>query len=118
MTAPPPWWLAGVRCACPRCGEGKLFAGLLAVRDQCGACTLDLRAHDSGDGRAVIVMFFVSIVVLALAFWVEFRFAPALWVHALLWPAVTLPLAVALMRPLKAAMIALQFQHRHREMGL
>ena len=54
----------------------------------------------------------------ALAFWVEFRFGPPLWVHVVLWPVVTVPLAVALMRPTKAALVALQFRFRAREMGL
>ena len=118
MTQPPPWWLAGLRGTCPRCGKGKLYAGILAIRDQCTVCGLDLRIHDSGDGPAVIVMFFVSIIVMAMAFWVEFRFEPPLWVHLILLPIVTIPLAVGMMRPLKAAMVALQFQHRSREMGL
>jgi uncharacterized protein (DUF983 family) len=39
-------------------------------------------------------------------------------VHAVLWPIVTVPLAIALMRPLKAALVALQFRHRASEMGL
>ncbi len=57
-------------------------------------------------------------IVVGLAFWVEFRFSPPLWVHAMLWPAVTLPLAILMMRPVKAALVALQFRHRAAEMGL
>ena len=57
-------------------------------------------------------------IVVGLAFWVEFRFNPPLWVHAVLWPVVTIPLAVAVMRPAKAALIALQYRHRSSEMGL
>jgi len=51
-------------------------------------------------------------------FWVEFRFNPPGWVHLLLWPTVTIPLAVLLMRPLKAALIVQQDRHRAAEMGL
>ena len=56
-------------------------------------------------------------MMVGLAFWVEFRFMPPLWVHAVLWPAITLPLAILMMRPAKAALVALQFQHRRHEMG-
>lgn len=63
-------------------------------------------------------MFFLSVILVGLAFWVEFRFAPPLWLHVVLWPVIGLPLAILMMRPLKAAMVALQFQHRSREMGL
>jgi uncharacterized protein (DUF983 family) len=90
----------------------------LAVRERCEACGLDLRAHDSGDGPASLVIFVLGAIVVGLAFWVEFRFSPPLWVHAVLWPIVTVPLAIALMRPLKAALVALQFRHRASEMGL
>jgi uncharacterized protein (DUF983 family) len=98
--------------------KGRLFAGLLKICDRCEVCGLDLRAHDSGDGPASLVIFVLGAVVVGLAFWVEFRFSPPLWVHALLWPIVTVPLAIALMRPLKAALVALQFRHRASEMGL
>jgi uncharacterized protein (DUF983 family) len=88
------------------------------VREQCAVCGLNLRAHDSGDGPAVLVFFVLATIVVALVFWVEFTFMPPLWVHAVIWPIVTLPLALVLMRPGKATMIALQFQHRASEMEL
>ena len=109
---------AAIRCRCPRCGEGRLYAGLLTVRDSCEICGLDLRSHDSGDGPAVGVMFVLSAIVVGLAFWVEFTFSPPLWVHVVLWPVVTIPLAVAMMRPLKAALVAMQYRTRASEMGL
>jgi uncharacterized protein (DUF983 family) len=103
---------------CPRCGQGRLFRGLLDVRDRCEICGLDLREHDAGDGAVVGVILLLGAIVVVLAFWVEFHFAPPFWVHAVLWPVVTLPLAVLLMRPAKAALVALQFRHRATEMGL
>lgn len=109
---------AALRCRCPRCGKGRLFRGLLTVRDRCAVCGLDLCEHDTGDGPAVLVIFVLGTIVVGLAFWVEFTFSPPLWVHAVLWPVVTLPLAIVLMRPMKAAMVALQYRHRASEMGL
>ena len=41
---------AGLRCTCPRCGEGDLFAGFLKVNPVCQSCGLDLAFADSGDG--------------------------------------------------------------------
>ena len=64
------------------------------------------------------VILLLGAIIVTLAFWVEFRFSPPLWVHAVLWPVITVPLAVLLMRPAKAALIALQFRYRSREMGL
>ncbi len=109
---------AALTCRCPRCGRGRLFRNLLVVRDRCDVCGLDLRACDTGDGAAAGVILVLGAIVVVLAFWVEFHFAPPLWVHALLWPVVTVPLAILLMRPAKAALVALQFRHRASEMGL
>ena len=109
---------AALGCRCPCCGRGRLFRNLLEVRDRCEACDLDLRACDTGDGAAVGVILVLGAIVVGLAFWVEFRFSPPLWVHAVLWPVVTIPLAILMMRPAKAALIALQFRHRASEMGL
>ena len=88
------------------------------MRARCDTCGLDLREHDAGDGAAVGVILVLGAIVVALAFWVEFRFSPPLWLHAVLWPVVTIPLAVALMRPAKAALVAQQYRHRASEMGL
>ena len=109
---------AALACRCPRCGRGALFRNLLEVRDRCEVCGLDLRDCDTGDGAIVGVIMVLGAVVVALAFWVEFRFSPPLWVHAVLWPVVTIPLAVLMMRPAKAALVALQYRHRASEMGL
>ena len=95
-----------------------MFSGLLKIRSRCSVCDLDLSAVDSGDGPASLAVFAVGAIVVGLAFWVEFRFEPPVWVHVILWPPITVGLTVGLMRPLKAALVALQFQHRRREMGL
>jgi len=115
---PPSVLRAALACRCPRCGRGPLFHNLLEVRDRCEACGLDLRACDTGDGAIVGVIMMLGAIVVALAFWVEFRFSPPLLVHAILWPVVTLPLAILMMRPAKAALVALQYRHRASEMGL
>ena len=119
MTEPQPSLLhAALACRCPRCGQGKLFKGLLEVRDRCAVCDLDLAANDAGDGAAAGVTLVLGAFVVALAFWVEFHFSPPFWVHIVLWPLLTLPLAVVLTRMAKSALVALQFRHRSSEMGL
>jgi uncharacterized protein (DUF983 family) len=95
-----------------------LFKGLLTLPPACPVCGLDLRQSDTGDAGAVGVIMVLGAIIVGLAFWVEFRFDPPLWVHAILWPALTLPLAILIMRPVKAALVALQFRHRPSEMGL
>jgi uncharacterized protein (DUF983 family) len=107
-----------LRCRCPRCGKGRLYRKILEVRAHCAHCGLDLAGNDAGDGAAALVILVLGAIIVGMAFWVEFRFAPPLWLHAIIWPLITIPLAIALIRPAKAALIAMQYRHRATEMGL
>ena len=102
---------AAFACRCPRCGEGRLFTGLLSVRPSCPACGLDLSAQDAGDGPAVFVILFLGLIVVGLAAIVEIKFAPPLWLHMVLWTPLILGGAIVMLRPLKAGLIALQYKH-------
>lgn len=102
---------AALGCRCPRCGQGRLFSGLLSVRQACEVCGLDLSAQDAGDGPAVFVIFFLGLIVVGLAALVEIRFSPPIWVHLVLWTPLVIGGALVMLRPLKAGLIALQYRH-------
>lgn len=106
---------AGLRCRCPRCGEGKLFDGLVKVRPSCTRCGLDYSFIDAGDGPAIFVILIVSLVVMGLALWFEFNYHPAVWLHIVLWGPLTIGLCLGLMRSLKGVLIDLQYHHNARE---
>ena len=108
-------FLAGLQGRCPRCGKGPLFTAFLNMRERCTSCGLDYKFVDTGDGPAVFAIFILGFLVLGLALYVEFTFEPALWVHVVLWAAVTPLLALGILRFLKAALIALQFKHEAEE---
>ena len=55
---------------------------------------------------------FWGLIVVGLAALVEIRFSPPIWLHLLLWVPLILIGAVAMLRPLKAGLIALQYRHR------
>ena len=109
---------AGLGCKCPRCGRGRLFDGLLKVAARCSVCGLDLTKQDSGDGPAVFVIFILGALVVPLALTLEFKVEPPLWVHLALWPVVVVGGALAMLRPLKWLMIALQYKNKASEGGL
>jgi uncharacterized protein (DUF983 family) len=90
----------------------------LTLQPACPACGLDFGRSDTGDAGAVIVIMVLGAFVGGMAIWVEFHFSPPLWVHVVLWPLVTVPLAILIMRHMKAALVAAQFRHRPNEMGL
>jgi uncharacterized protein (DUF983 family) len=102
---------AALGCRCPRCGKANLFAGLLSVRQACEICGLDLSAQDAGDGPAVFVILVLGLIVVGLAAWIEIRFSPPIWVHLMLWTPLVLSGAIAMLRPFKAGLIALQYRH-------
>jgi len=107
--------IAGLTCACPRCGRGKLFQGFLSLRPRCEACGLDYDFADSGDGPAVFIMLLGGAIVVAAALITEVKFQPPYWLHAVLWLPLILIVTLGPLRPMKGLMIALQFHHKAAE---
>lgn len=105
----------GLRCRCPRCGEGRLFSGFLTLRPSCERCGLDYNFADAGDGPAVFVILIGGAIVVAAALITEVVYQPPYWLHALLWVPLILLVTLAPLRPLKSLLIALQFHHRAAE---
>ena len=110
-------FFAGFYGRCPRCGVGRLFHGYLDVAERCEHCGLDLRAHDSGDGPAVIIIFVLGFLVVPLALLLEASIEPPYWVHLVLWPPVILGLALGRLRPIKGFFVAQQYRHRSTSSG-
>lgn len=111
-SAPVSPFFAGLMGRCPRCAQGRLFAGFLAVAPVCAACGLELKARDTGDGPAVFVVLIVGGLVVAAALIVEAAYQPAFWVHAVLWIPLILVLSLGLLRPLKGTFYAINYRRR------
>jgi len=109
--------LAGLACRCPNCGQGKLFDGYLRVAEQCETCGFDLRAADSGDGPAVFIILIVGFVACFGMLFTEIAYRPPIWVELSVWPLVGALLCLALLRPAKGLMLAMQFHNRASEAG-
>nr|WP_272211850.1 DUF983 domain-containing protein [Marinicella sp. W31]MDC2877739.1 DUF983 domain-containing protein [Marinicella sp. W31] len=107
--------MSGLTGRCPRCGEGRLFDGFLALRPECKSCGLSYAFADSGDGPAVFVMFAVGFLVIALVLWSEITYSPPLWVHAIIWVPVTIALSLGALRAFKGVLIGLQYRHSAAE---
>jgi uncharacterized protein (DUF983 family) len=106
---------AGLGARCPRCGQGRLYDGYLKLRPRCETCGLDYGFANAGDGPAIFIMLLVGAIVVGGALTVEILYRPPMWVHVALWVPLTLGLALAILRPMKALMIALQYTHQARE---
>ncbi len=115
---PPSPVVAGLRCRCPRCGQGALLQGFLDLRPSCEVCGLDYSFADSGDGPAVFVVLLAGALVVGCALGVEIAYEPPLWVHAVLWLPLILATTLLPLRPIKGLMVALQYHHKAREGSL
>lgn len=106
---------AGLQSCCPRCGMGGLFAGFLKLKPKCSACGLDYGFADAGEGPAVLVMLIVGFLIIGLALWFDARFAPPVWLHALIWIPTAIILSLVLLKKMKGVMIALQYRYKASE---
>ena len=105
----------GLRCRCPRCGEGHLFAGFLTLAKTCDHCGLDFSFADPADGPAFFVMSGVSFLVIAVWAWSAVVFSPPIWLQfATVFPAL-IGGCLACLRPVKAWLVAEQYIHKAEE---
>jgi uncharacterized protein (DUF983 family) len=98
--------------SCPRCGNGKLFDGFLALKPSCLSCGLSYDFADSGDGPAVFIILGAGGFLVGLMLWLEFTYAPPMWLHVAIFLPLTLAVCIGLLRPLKALMIHQQYRTR------
>ncbi|MBD8909369.1 DUF983 domain-containing protein [Methylorubrum zatmanii] len=94
---------------CPHCGGGHMFGRFLKVRPACQACGLEMEGHRADDLPPYLVIFLVGHIVGYLVLKVEMGYDMPLWASLTLWPLLTLVLALALLQPMKGAVIGLQY---------
>ncbi len=102
----------GFLCRCPNCGKGRLFRAYLKVVDNCSECGEPLHHHRADDAPAYIVIVIVGHIVVPLALMVETEITPSYWVHLALWLPLTLGLSLALLQPIKGAIVGWQWAGR------
>src|SRR5690606_1762329 len=102
----------GARGRCPSCGTGSLFPKFLKVADRCPARGDDLHHHRADYMPTYIVITIVGHIVVPHAFAVETAYRPDYFIHLLLWVPLTLGLSLALLQPVKGAIVGLQWALR------
>lgn len=117
MTAPATRSLISAVMAqrCPRCEGGPLFDGLVRFADRCGACGLDLKQFNVGDGPAAFLILIVGGIITALALIVQLSVEPPFWVHIVLWVPLTTLAVIGCLRASKAALLILEYRNNARE---
>ncbi len=107
-----PALLFGLRGKCPACGEGRLFPRFLKPADRCASCGEALNGHQADDFPAYIVILLLGHILVPTMIEINHFFdVPLLW-QSMIWPALALILAMAMIQPVKGAVIALQWARR------
>lgn len=102
----------GARGRCPNCGIGRMFSRYLKTRAACDHCGQELHHHRADDAPPYFTILLVGHTIVPLTLSVEFAYHPPLWLHMSLWPAATVILSLALLQPVKGALIGLQWALR------
>ena len=101
--------LRGAAGKCPNCGKGRLFGGFLTVAGECDNCGQPFHHHRADDAPAYLTILIVGHVMLPFVLAVEELFEPALWVHLVLWGTLLPAACLALLRPIKGAVVGMQW---------
>ena len=117
VRAPRDVWRAMLRGFGLRCPEGRLFGSFLKVADQCPACGEDLHHQRADDAPAYFTIVVVGHIVVGGVLSLERAYAPAIWVHAVIWLPLTLIASLVLLPRVKGTLVGLQWALRMHGFG-
>jgi len=101
--------MRGFRGHCPACGAGRMFRAFLKVADNCPACGEELYHHRADDFPAYLDIVIVGHILVPIVLAVETEIAPPMWLSMTMWPLVALIATLALLQPIKGAVVAIQW---------
>ncbi len=99
----------GARGLCPACSAGPLFAGYLAVAPVCSHCGEAFHHHRADDLPPYLTILLVGHIVVSGLLIGERLYRPDVSLALAFWLPVTAVLTLALLRPIKGAVVALQW---------
>lgn len=109
--------LRGARCRCPACGDGGLYGRYLKVVHACDRCGEEMHHQRADDAPPYVVIFIVAHIVIGALLSVEMAYSPPTWVHLVIWLPLTIVMSLALLPPVKGALVGLQWALRMHGFG-
>ena len=109
---PASFWAAlarGIRCRCPRCGEGKLFLRWLKPHGECAHCGLDLTPQQTDDFPAYLSIFVTGHLMAPLIILLATDYAMSTMQMALIVFPIAIAMMLGLLQPAKGAVVAAQW---------
>lgn len=99
----------GLLGRCPHCGEGRLFSSFLKAVHQCEHCGEEMHHHRADDLPAYLVVVIVGHIIVGAFMFFEAGSTMSTWQHLAIWVPLTIIMALAMLRPVKGAIIGLQW---------
>jgi uncharacterized protein (DUF983 family) len=99
----------GCRGLCPNCGEGRLFSSFVKTVDNCEVCGEHIGHHRADDLPAYLVIAIVGHVVIGGFMSVQAAVTLSNWQHLAIWVPITVLASLVLLRPVKGAVVGLQW---------
>lgn len=99
----------GFRCNCPNCGKNGLFRAYLKPVANCRHCGEDMSHQRADDAPPYFTMVIVGHIIVPIILVVAMRTELSNLTHLLIWLPLTLAMTLALLQPIKGAVIALQW---------
>jgi uncharacterized protein (DUF983 family) len=100
----------GLLNRCPVCGRAHVFNGYLRVVTHCANCAAPLGRARADDAPPYFTILVTGHVIVPLMFWMDQARNPPIWVLAAIFLPATLVMSLALLRPIKGAMVGLMFK--------
>ncbi len=94
---------------CPHCGRGGIFRAFLKVADHCQFCGEEFFHHRADDLPAYLVMVVVGHFIVGILLFVEAARLLGYWAELAVFLPLTFFLSLALLQPVKGAVVALQW---------
>lgn len=107
----------GLFCRCPNCGQGRLFRAFLKPVDNCAVCNEDYTHNRADDLPAYLTIVIVGHIVVGGFMMTDLVWTMSNWAHLAIWTPLTLILALAMIQPIKGAVIGLQWAARMHGFG-
>jgi uncharacterized protein (DUF983 family) len=107
----------GWKGRCPSCGNGRLFSSFLKPVHSCGSCGEDMHHQRADDLPPYLVIFIVGHIMVGGYLLVEQYLTLNSWQYLAILVPITLVMALALMQPVKGAVIGLQWANRMHGFG-
>jgi uncharacterized protein (DUF983 family) len=95
--------------ACPKCGEGHLFVGYLTPRAVCEHCGVDTGQIYTADIAPYFTILIVGHLIVPALLVTEQLAHPALWLQSVIWPTLTLLLALWFLPRVKGCIMGLMW---------